>query len=70
MRIHEYGVVQGREYRGIVYRIDIIPNREIKQYKISFSNPNIKTIFMDTNDRFADVEKEAENLIDEYLNKK
>ena len=68
MALNEYGVVKGREYRGIVYRIDMIPSRKI--YKVSFSNYNIKPFFPDEHDTISEIEKDARESIDEFLDNK
>lgn len=68
MALREYPLVHGREYRGIVYRIDTIPSTD--QYRVSFNNPHISSFIMDKRDRFSELEKEAESSIDEYLDDK
>ena len=67
MALGQYGVIHGREYEDVTYRIDMIPARGI--YKVSFSNPSIPPFYGDKNDTFADLEKEARESIDEYKTK-
>lgn len=68
MKLGSYATIRGREYRGIVYRIEYTPATEI--YTITFSNPLIKSFTSDKRDTICDIENDAQKSIDEYLDKK
>lgn len=67
MKLGSYATIHGREYRGIVYRIEYTPATE--KYTITFSNPLIKSFTGDKRDTIGDIEKDARESIDEYLDK-
>ena len=68
MGLGEYPYIRGREYKGIVYRIDRIP--ALKLYKVSFSNVLIKPFTVDENDTLEETEECARESIDKYLRDK
>lgn len=67
MRLGQYAVVHAREHDDIVYRIDMIPARGI--YKVSFSDYRIPPFYGDKGDRVTDLEREAQEIIDEFKSK-